>query len=80
MGFVLRGKFLGKRSYVSKKTGEVVYTVDVYDGSKVVNVGQVEETVYQSLSDGDEVSFEVRVSAYADNGRGRLIVSYLNLV
>lgn len=79
MGFVLRGKVLGKKSFVSKRTGEVVYAVDLYDGSKVVNVSHVEETVYQDLSDGDEVAFAVRVNAFADGGRGRLIVSYLGL-
>lgn len=80
MGYTLTGIVLSKKDYFSKKRNEQIYQLDLYDGNGIVSVGNVPKDIWDSVQPQvDTISIKCRVSAFSDNGRGRLIVSFLAL-
>lgn len=79
MGYTLRGMVCGKKDYFSKKKNEQVYQLDVYDGNTVVPVGGVPADIWASIQSGETLGFDCRVSAFVDNGRARMIVTFQKL-
>ncbi len=80
MGYTLRGMVCGKKDYFSKKKNEQVHQLDIYDGNTVVPVGNVPPDIWASVNCGETIGFACRVAAFSDNGRGRMIVTFINLI
>ena len=59
MRAIIKGQLIGCDSYMSKKKGRQVYTLDVYDGRDVTRINDVPEHMYVDAGTNDLVDIPV---------------------
>ena len=81
MGYTLECMVLGKRDYFSEKKNQQQYQLDVYDGNDKVTVLDVPQELYDSVAMGEVLMLDVRIRAFAREGRSaELLIGYVNLL
>lgn len=81
MKYILECMVLGKQDYFSEKKKAQQFQLDVYDGSDKVTVLDVPADIYGSVQQGEVLKMEVRIRAYAAEGRSaRLLIGFVKLV
>lgn len=79
LGYTVNGMVLSKREYFSERKKGEVYSVNLYDGRRVVSVS-VPEALYSSLAEGETINMRCHVGCYLNNGRAELYLVYVDLV
>ncbi len=81
MGYILNCMVLGKKDYFSETKKAQQFQLDVYDGNDKVTILDVPADIYGSVQQGEVLKAEVRIRAYAAEGRpARLLISFVRLV
>ena len=81
MGYILECMVLGKREYFSEKKKAQQFTLDIYDGNYKVTVLDVPADVYGSVTLGEVLKMQVKVRAFAREGRpAELLIGFVKLV
>lgn len=80
MGWTLTGTVLDKTTYRSTKRNEDVFEIHMHlGGSTIVTVTGVKADVWGAVQASELLTIKVNVRAFADNGKGRLFVSFIEL-